>query len=153
MVVAGGVGAAYGYLTGPGGSPSVPSPDQEVTLDEFGPPPVFVVADGPLAPGEEFARAETWGYPEAGVRHDFLDGLFIGGHVVEVDDRYTATSYSPAEFTRDLRRGDVEDLVGESGVLLPPIESEFDDLESYAYPGARLIVTYLDGWLYIVQTY
>jgi hypothetical protein len=152
LIVAVGIGAALGWMSVPRGSPEIPSADQETVLAEMGEPPLFFVGDGPVTEGGEWVRTELWTYPEAGVRFTFLDGALVDEVTVAVEE-YVANGSSPASFNRAQRAGDVERLLGESGVALPPVETVYDGLESYAYESARLLVSYLNGWVFLVQTY
>ena len=72
---------------------------------------------------------------------------------VTVANKCSTNAFSPVDFDRAQRRADVEELVGEPGVPLPRSDGMFDGLDPYAYEVARLIVGYLNGWVYLVQTY
>jgi hypothetical protein len=63
------------------------------------------------------------------------------------------TSSAPWRFEKAMRVSDVEELLGESGIALSDVDTVFDGYEAYAYEGSRLLVGYLDGRLYTVQTY
>ena len=145
-------GAAFGYMTGPAPGPELPSPAQTAAISDLGQPPAFFVGDGPLTEGGEWRRIEVWLYPDDGVRLEFLDGVFAGEGVAAASAAPPA-QYSPAEFGREQTRAGVEDLLGEVGEVLPAPDESWDGLEVVGYAKARLVVGYLDGRLYLVETF
>jgi hypothetical protein len=153
LVVAAVGGYAYGYFTGPDGGPEVPSPDQAQVLAEMGPPPEFLLTDGPIDVDGPLSRVEVWGYPDAGRILTFVDGILVDQQPTGDAPHPPASGFSPAEFHRSQRKGDVDALLGDAGTLLPETDTGYAGLESYAYDSARLLVSYLDGWLFVVQTY
>jgi hypothetical protein len=154
LLVLGGLGGlAFGYFTGPGSGPVLPSADQEAVLAEYGEPPAFVVADGPLGPNEASARMEQWLYDAAGIRIVFVDGRNVSEDWFTPESAFAAHACSPTDFDRSMRIGDVESLLGEEGTPVPGIETTFDDYEAFDYLESRVLVGYLDGWLYTAQTY
>jgi hypothetical protein len=146
-------GFAYGFFNGPGPGVTLPSDDEEAVIAEYGEPPAFVVADGPLGPGEDAARLEQWFYSDAGLIVVFLDGRKVSEDFFTPEGDYPPRSCSPADFTRSLRARDVEELLGEPGVPVPEVETAFDDYEAFAYQESGVVVGYLDGWFYTAQTY
>ncbi|MBN2848947.1 MAG: hypothetical protein JXP72_10955 [Coriobacteriia bacterium] len=153
LLVAGAGGLAFGFFTGPGGGPSVPTAEQQAVVDAHGVPAAFILADGPTGPGEGSVRLEQWLYPDTGAVVYFLDGRRVNEDTLTFTSEFAAASSTPWAFGRAMRATDVEDLLGERGIPLPEVASAFDGYEAYAYEGNRLLVGYLDGWVYTVQTY
>jgi hypothetical protein len=144
-------GFAYGFYFGPGPGPDVPTDDQNAVIDTYGDPAAFVVADGPVGPGEDSARMEQWSY--SGVTVYFVNGRKAAEEQTTLSGVNPDPGAPPWDFDRSMKSGDVEDLLGEEGVEVPDVETDFKDYHAYAYENSRLIVGYLDGWVYSVQTY
>ncbi|MBN2848956.1 MAG: zinc ribbon domain-containing protein [Coriobacteriia bacterium] len=153
LVLAGIGGFAFGFLTGPGAGPSVPTADQQAVIDEYGAPSAFVLADGPTGPGERSVRLEQWLYPDTGVVVYFVDGRRVAEDTLTFTSEFIRATSAPWGFDRAMRSGDVEAMLGEPGVELPGVETAFEEYRAYTYDQNRLVVGYLDGWMYTVQTY
>jgi hypothetical protein len=154
LLLAGAGGLAYGFITGPGSGPAVPTGEQQAVIDAYGAPDAFVVADGPTGPDEDSVRLEQWLYSDTGAVVYFVDGRQVAEETFTFTSELDGDASSlPWTFSRGMRVADVEELLVERGVELPDVESAFDDYRSYAYRESRLLVGYLDGWVYTVQTY
>jgi hypothetical protein len=153
LALSGTAAFAYGFINGPGPGPVIPSADQQAVLDEFGSPPAFVVADGPLGPGEQSSRMEQWLYSDAGIRLFFVNGRKYPDDYFTPESEFAKHACSPTDFNRSMRVRDVEQLLGETGVPVPGVETAFKSHDAFAYRKNRVLVGYLDGWFYSVQTY
>lgn len=153
LLVAGIGGFAYGFVTGPGAGPAVPTAEQQAVIDSHGTPSAFVLADGPTGPGERSVRLEQWLYPDTGAVVYFLDGRKFAEDAVTFTAEFADASAAPWAFGRAMRAGDVETMLGERGVEFPDVETAFNGYRAYTYERSRLLVGYLDGWVYTVQTY
>lgn len=154
VLLAAGIGGfVFGFFTGPGGGLSVPTAEQQAVIDAYGVPAAFVLADGPTGPGEDPVRLEQWLYPDTGAVVYFLDGRRVAEETLTFTSEFAGASSAPWAFGRAMRTADVEDLLGERGAVMPEVTSAFDGYEAYAYERSRLLVGYLDGWVYTVQTY
>ena len=146
-------GVAMGYLNGPEPGPELPSPDQQRVLAELGDPTSFFVGDGPFAEGGDWHRIEVWAYPKDGVEYEFFDGVLTERRDSTAGPDDQPTTFSPADFGREHTRAEIEALLGEEGAVLDRSEGMWDGLEPVGYPGAGLAVGYLDGRLYLVETF
>ncbi len=153
LVVAGTAGFAYGFLTGQGDGLSLPTDEQQTVIDAYGSPAAFVVADGPTGPGQDAVRMEEWIYPDTGAIVYFIDGRQVAEEAMTFTEPIAGTSSTPWRFEQAMRVSDVEDLLGESGVELAGVDTVFDGYEACAYEESRLLIGYLDGRVYTVQTY
>jgi len=152
LLIAAVAGFAYGFITN-WGEVAVPTAKQQNVIDAYGAPAAFVVADGPSGPGEDDVRMEEWIYPETGVIVYFINGRQVAEEAMTFTEPIAGTSSAPWRFEKAMRVSDVEELLGESGIALSDVDTVFDGYEAYAYEGSRLLVGYLDGRLYTVQTY
>jgi hypothetical protein len=152
LVIAAVGGFAYGFITN-WGEVAVPTAKQQNVIDAYGAPAAFVVADGPSGPGQDDVRMEEWIYPETGVIVYFINGRQVAEEAMTFTEPIVGTSSAPWRFEKAMRVSDVEELLGESGIALSDVDTVFDGYEAYAYEGSRLLVGYLDGRLYTVQTY
>ena len=153
LLVAGIGGFAFGFVTGPGPGPAVPTAEQQAVIDAYGTPSAFVLADGPTGPGERSVRLEQWLYPDTGAVVYFVDGRHVAEDTFTFSSEFAGAPVSPWAFGRAMRAGDVEALLGERGAELPGVDAALDDYRAYTYERNRLLVGYLDGWVYTVQTY
>ncbi|MBA4180853.1 MAG: hypothetical protein C0506_09720 [Anaerolinea sp.] len=129
-----------------------PTSDQRKAIAENGLPPIWVLGDGPVAPGEDAHRIESWFYPATGQVLRFVDGQLLDSrpfsgagwpqYELQVD---------PTRLHRELSRGAVKSLLGETGVAVPGVQSPYQGSEAFFYRSTGLLVTYLDGRFFTGQ--
>lgn len=133
---------------------AMPSPPQQATLDSYGQPPTWWLADGPTDPGAEPVRVERWLYPEQGIWVDFVDG--VASEPVEFTPEPavmdSTSPVSPTALDRGMTPVDVADALQASPEPLEPVPTPFGALVAEAFADVGLVVVYLDGYFYTAQT-
>lgn len=145
-------GAALGVVSRWGDDTLDPTADQREVLDTLGVPPIWIVGDGPVAPGEDAHRIESWFYPAEGRVVRFVDGRLLDSRPVSAAGWPAyELQVDPARLHRELSRDEVEGLLGETGVPLPGVKSPYPGSEAFFYRATGLLVTYLDGRFFTAQ--
>lgn len=146
------LGAVFGVASGWGDGALEPSDDQRAALDEHGLPPIWVLADGPVDPGGDAHRIESWFYPAQGRVLRFVDGKALDSRAFSgAGWPQYELQVDPTRLHRELSRDDVERLLGETGAAVPGVQGPYAGSEAYFYRLTGLLVTYLDGRFFTAQ--
>lgn len=157
LVVVAAVGGVRGWrFVDSSGSESVyPSADQATVIKDHGQPGLFVVGDGPVKPGGEQHRLETWMYTKDAISYSFVDGQLVGSADIMADafppDCPEKLSPSTLRSTMTLRQ--VEALLEEEGTYVADVDSPYPGCKPYDFPKHRLAVSFVDGRLFTAQSY
>lgn len=129
------------------------STDQQMVLDEFGPPDAFMRVALPNADGE-WAQLDTWTYYDAYTAFTFLDGLFQRSEFVERPGNTEPTPYLPAHFLLGMPWQGVQDtFAGLTWTRLGDMEGLLADFDAPGEVWAtdRLVLGFVDNQLVFVQ--
>ncbi len=134
--------------------PAYSSDRQQRLAANIGWPDGWIVADGPIEPGGESHRTETWLYASRGVAVRFLDGAEVKPPV-PIDGALVGSrsEVRPSAFHRGMNLADIEQRLGEEGARLEPFESPYSGSEGYMFVRSALLITILDGRFFTAQTY
>jgi len=127
---------------------------QAARARELGWPDAWLVAHGPIEPGGEVHRTETWFYSDRGLVLRFVDGAEVlppaGTSLPDLAGRSTV---HPTEFHHGLDLDDIERRLGEEGARIDPFESPYPGSEGYLFARSALLITLIDGRFFTAQTY
>ncbi len=161
VLVAGILGGGLAYATADRSYRSFISEDQTtvrsaVRLDLD--PAMWTLVDGPIRPGGEVHRVETWVYrterARAGSYYYFVDGLLVHeGSITIAPDVTAKTGLSPHLFHRGLGLRDLERLIGERATPLERVDTPYPGSKGYSFARAGILVTILGGRFFTAQTY
>jgi hypothetical protein len=131
-----------------------PTADQRQTVEELGEPVAWFLADGPISPGGDIHRVETWFYAEHNTAVRFLDGTRLGDSPAQlaIIPRPERAAL-PHEFDRSMDREAVESALGDSGLPIDGFSSEYAGSTAYFFPRSGLLISFVSGRLFTVQTY
>ncbi|MBK7127645.1 MAG: zinc ribbon domain-containing protein [Dehalococcoidia bacterium] len=147
------LGIAFGFFTAGDETDGFTSAAQASAIASRGEPAFWVLADGPISPGEDVHRVELWYYPDEAIGLRFVDGVETGhvsGEIGFVPGR--RLSVSPGQLHRDLSRTETEALLGEAGVALD-MDSDYPGSSAFFYRKSALLVTYLGDRFFTAQMY
>jgi hypothetical protein len=132
------------------------SADQRAILNELGSPPSWILVDGPIKPGGEVHRVESWIYPVADTMCDFIDGRLTERTDVSLDpiSQNDTPKIGPGALTGDMTLAEVRSLLDEDGEPVEPVDiEEYPDCRAYHFPENKLVISFLDDNLFTAQTY
>jgi hypothetical protein len=134
--------------------PDFTSDRQEQRVAELGWPDAWLVAHGPIEPGGDVHRSETWIYSERGLVLRFVDGAeVLPPGEIEPAAMPGRSAVHPTRFHRGLALDDIEQRLDEEGTRIEPFDSPYPGSEAYLFARSALLITLVDGRFFTAQTY
>jgi hypothetical protein len=153
-VVLGGLAGAV--TADPSMQPYESSAQESLLQGGAGPPDQWILADGPVKPGGEIHRTETWVYQD-GERSRFYQ--WLDGRLIE-DGPSPPTAYErdpnlpgPNRFHRGMSIQDVMKILDEEPTWITVDEAPFELSKVYLFEKSQLVISFHEDRLLTVQTW